>query len=428
MNSLRVKYQGQLVGVCDYDETADKIYFQYHPDFLKTDVLLSPLLLPLENKVFEFDKRTYNFDTFKGLPPMLADSLPDDFGNKMFLEWLQQSNISQQILNSLEKLCYVGNRGMGALEYEPAIKGKLHDTRIDISDLLEVANKIYFKREYESVPLNDYHQSLSTLLRIGSSVGGARAKALIAINEKTQEIKAGDILHKGNFKYYLIKFDGLKNGQEIEPNECGILEFIYHKMAVDCGIEKTECQLFRENGRSHFMTERFDRPNGEKIHIQSLCALTGVDFRQPYLIDYEDIFRVLNLLQTDYKDKEQLFRRMAFNVVAFNHDDHTKNFTFIYQNSKWKLAPAYDLIFSYDPNSYWLRKHNIKVNGKTENIIHKDLLTIAEKVGIKNAEKILKDVLNVVSEFVSYAERYNYSKEKTQIIGEVLPNRTIIKK
>ncbi|MDR0812325.1 MAG: type II toxin-antitoxin system HipA family toxin, partial [Paludibacter sp.] len=420
MNSLKIKYQEQLVGICDFDESSGKIYFQYHPDFIKTGTMLSPLLLPLENRIFEFDTRTYNPETFKGLPPMIADSLPDDFGNKMFVEWLQRSNISQQTLNSLEKLCYVGNRGMGALEYEPAAKTKLHNSNIDLAELLEVANKIYFKRTKESVTLNDYHQSLSTLLRIGSSVGGARAKALIAINEDTQTIKAGDILQKGKFRYYLIKFDGLKNGQEIEPNEYGILEYTYHKMAVDCGIAMTECQLFQENGRSHFMTERFDRHNGEKIHCQSLCALTGVDFRQPYLLDYEDIFRVLNILQTDYKDKEQLFRRMAFNVVAFNHDDHTKNFSFIYKNKKWELAPAYDLVFSYEPNNYWLKKHNIKVNGKTEQIIRKDLLTVAENAGIKNAENILNEIISVVSDFVFYAEKYNYNKEKTQAINEII--------
>ncbi|MDR1974824.1 MAG: type II toxin-antitoxin system HipA family toxin [Bacteroidales bacterium] len=420
MNSLKIIYKGQFVGVCDLDNSTDRIFFQYHPDFLKTDIQLSPLLLPLENEVFEFDKRTYNPETFKGLPPMIADSLPDDFGNKMFIEWLQRSNISQHTLNSLEKLCYVGNRGMGALEYEPAMKGKQRDSNIDIADLLEIANKIYFKRENDSVPLNDYHQSLSTLLRIGSSVGGARAKALIAINEDTQEIKAGDILHKGNFKYYLIKFDGLKNGIEIEPNEYGILEYIYHKMAKDAGIVMTDSTLLKENGRSHFMTERFDRPNGEKIHTQSLCALTGIDFRQPYQIDYEDIFRVLNYLKTDYRDKDQLFRRMVFNVLAFNHDDHTKNFTFIYRDNKWELSPAYDIIFSYSPDNYWLKKHNIKVNGKTEEITEKDILIVAEKVGIKSADSILKEVANVVSEFVSYAEKYKFSKNKTLTINEIL--------
>jgi len=420
MNSLRVKYEGQLVGICDFDENTNKIYFQYHPDFLKTGIMLSPLLMPLESTVFEFDARTYNPVTFKHLPPMIADSLPDDFGNKMFVEWLRQSKISKQALNPLEQLCYVGNRGMGALEYEPATKAKIRNTSIDIAELLEIANKIYFKRETESVALNDYHQSLSTLLRIGSSVGGARAKALIAINEDTQEIKAGDIIHKGNFKYYLIKFDGLKNGKEIEPCEYGILEYIYHKMAVDCGITMTECRIFQENDRNHFLTERFDRQNAKKIHIQSLCAMTGIDFRQPYLIDYEDIFRVLNILQTDYIDKEQLFRRMVFNVLSFNHDDHTKNFSFIYQNHKWQLAPAYDLIFSYDPNSYWLKNHNIKVNGKVANITKNDLLTIAEKTGIKNADNILLNITNVISDFTIYAEKYKLSKEKTKVIDEIL--------
>jgi serine/threonine-protein kinase HipA len=376
--------------------------------------------MPLENRVFEFDSRTYNPQTFKGLPPMLADSLPDDFGNKMFLQWLAKNNISQSILNPLEKLCYVGKRGMGALEYEPAFEEKHPDTQINIADLLEVANKIYFNKENDSIPLNDYHQSLSTLLRIGTSVGGARAKALIAINEDTQEIKAGDIVHNGNFRYYLIKFDGLKDGNEIEPNHYGVLEYVYCKMAVDARIEMTECQLFTENGRSHFFTERFDRKRGKKIHTQTLCGLAGIDFRQPNLIDYEDIFRLLNYLQMDYGCKEQLFRRMVFNVMSFNHDDHTKNFSFIYDDSRWKLAPAYDLTFSYNPQSYWLKNHNININGKNNNISEQDMIEIGRKFGVKKAQSIVNEIKSIISQFPYYADKYNFPAEKAEAINLIV--------
>jgi serine/threonine-protein kinase HipA len=376
--------------------------------------------MPLENKVFGFDEKQYNPQTFRGLPPMIADSLPDDFGNKMLVQWLVKNNISQNNLNAIEKLCYVGKRGMGALEYEPVFEQKSANSDINIAELLDVANAIYFQKENETLPLNDYHQSLSTLLRIGSSVGGARAKALIAINENTQEIKAGDIMQEGDFKYYLIKFDGLKNGKEIEPSGYGILEYIYHKMAIDSGIEMTNCKLLAENGRSHFLTERFDRKDGKKIHIQTLCAMAGVDFRQPNLVDYNDIFSLLNLLQMDYQTKEQLFRRMVFNVLAFNRDDHTKNFSFMYEKDEWKLTPAYDLTFAYNPNSYWLKNHNININGKNNGLSQDDLLAVAEKHGVKSSTKIYLEIKSVISLFSDYAAKYGLSNDKTQAIGSIL--------
>jgi serine/threonine-protein kinase HipA len=426
MNSLKVIYNKIFVGVCDFNAENGKVFFQYSADFLKSGIELSPLLLPLENRVFEFDTKIYNPITFKRLPPMIADSLPDDFGNKMFLQWLLKNNISQNSLNPLEKLCYVGKRGMGALEYEPTLEPKKTNEILNIPDLLNVANEIYFRKENESFPLNDYNQSLSTLLRIGSSVGGARAKALIAVNEKTQEIKAGDILQEGNFEYCIIKFDGLRDGKEIEPNGYGILEYIYHKMAIDSKIEMSDCKLIKENRRSHFLTKRFDRKNGEKIHIQTLCAMAGVDFRQPNLIGYEDIFRILNLLKTDYSEKEQLFRRMAFNVFAFNHDDHTKNFSFMYEDGKWKLTPAYDLIFAYDPNSYWLKNHNININGKNNNITQEDILSVGEKFGIKKSKSISSDIKEIIQNFRYYADKYQYPKEKALEIDNVLNFSRII--
>ena len=413
MNSLKIIYNEMFVGICDFNPENKKMSFQYSPDFLKSGIELSPLLLPLENRIFEFDS----------LPAMIADSLPDDFGNKMLLQWLLKNNISQNALNPLEKLCYVGKRGMGALEYEPVFEQKSSNENLNIADLLEIANQIYFHKENEAIPLNDYHPSLSTMLRIGSSVGGARAKALIAINEETQEIKAGDILQEGNFEYYIIKFDGLKDGKEIEPGGYGILEYIYHKMAVDSNIEMADCKLLAENKRSHFLTKRFDRKNGKKIHIQTLCAMAGVDFRQPNLIGYEDIFRILNLLKMDYCEKEQLFRRMAFNVLAFNRDDHAKNFSFMYENGKWKLAPAYDLTFAYNPESYWLKNHNININGKNSNITQEDLLAVGEKFGIKKGESILLKISEAVQNFKYYADKYQYPKEKAAQIEGILSKK-----
>jgi len=420
VNSLRVILHGQFVGVCNYSPRNGKVFFQYSPELLKTGISLSPLIMPLENRVFEFDERVYSPQTFRGLPPMIADSLPDDFGNKMFLHWLVNNNISQSALHPLEKLCYVGKRGMGALEYEPSFEREDFNDDISISDLLAVANEVYFRKTDEAIPFGDYTQSLSTLLRIGSSVGGARAKALIAINEQTQEVKAGDILQGEGYEYYLIKFDGLKDGKEIEPGGYGILEYVYHKMAVDSKIDMTECRLLSENGRSHFLTKRFDRKGGRKIHVQTLCGLAGVDFRQPNLIGYEDVFRILNLLNLDYSQKEQLFRRMVFNVLAFNHDDHTKNISFTYEDGKWRLAPAYDMVFAFDPESFWLKNHNININGKNSNITADDLLTVGGKFGIKKSAGILADTGEVIRNFRHYADKYRLPKAKTDAIDSVL--------
>ena len=425
MNNLKIIYHEQFVGVCDFTPHTGKVFFQYSPDFLQTGIALSPLLMPLENRVFEFDERVYSPQTFRGLPPLIADSLPDDFGNKMLSQWLVKNNISQNALHPLEKLCYVGKRGMGALEYEPSYEREDFNDNVSIADLLTVANEVYFHKTNEAIPLNDYSQSLSTLLRIGSSVGGARAKALIAINEKTQEIKAGDILQGEDYEYYLIKFDGLKDGKEIEPGGYGILEFIYHKMAVDSKIEMTECRLLAENGRSHFLTKRFDRTGGNKIHTSTLCGMAGVDFRQPNLIGYEDVFRILNLLNMDYSQKEQLFRRMVFNVLAFNHDDHTKNISFMYEGDKWQLAPAYDMVFAFDPESYWLRNHNININGKNNNITTDDILTVGEKFGIKKKEGILADIAEVIRNFRYYADKYSYPKIGANAIDQILQNASI---
>jgi serine/threonine-protein kinase HipA len=314
----------------------------------------------------------------------------------------------------------VGKRGIGALEYEPAIETKKSESNINIADLLEVANAVYCKKEKQSLRLNDYRKSLSTLLRISSSVGGARAKALIAINSKTKEIKAGDILHKGGYKYYLIKFDGLKDGKEIEPGGYGILEYIYHKMAVDAGIEMAQCKLLKENGRAHFLTERFDRKNGKKIHTQTLCAITGIDFRIPNLIGYEDIFRVMNLLKTDYCEKKQLFRRMIFNVLAFNRDDHTKNFSFTNDDGIWKLSPAYDLIFAYDPKNFWLKNHNINDKKKNSKISKEDILSVGKQFGVKKTETIYAQVKDAVFRFNDYAVRHNLPENQRIAIWNVI--------
>ena len=420
MNTLRILYHGQFVGVCNSASDTGKTMFQYAPDFLNSGLELSPLLMPLKNRVFEFDAREYNPQTFNGLPPLIADSLPDDFGHKMLFQWLRHNNISQKAFPPLEKLCYIGKRGMGALEYEPAFEREDFNDDISIADLLAVANEIYFRKTNEAVPLNDYGQSLPTLLRIGSSVGGARAKALIAINERAQEIKAGDILQGEGFEYYLIKFDGLKDGKEVEPGGYGILEYVYHKMAVDAKIDMAECRLLVENGRSHFLTKRFDRKAGQKIHVQTLCGMAGVDFRQPNLMGYEDVFRILNLLNMDYTQKEQLFRRMAFNVLAFNRDDHTKNISFIYEDSSWQLAPAYDMIFAFNPENYWLKNHNLSINGKINSITEDDILAVGGKFGIKKKEYLLADINEVVRNFRHYADKYDYPKVKADAIDRVL--------
>ncbi len=350
--------------------------------------------------------RNDNEDTFKGLPGLLADVLPDKYGNRLMNVWLARQGRTEDSMNPVEKLCFIGTRGMGALTFEPAqiTTNEMNDS-IDLSDLVNIAKKMLFKRETFLTNLNqDEEKALLDILKTGTSAGGARPKAVIALNPKTGDIKSGQGNVAEDFEHWLIKLDGVSGEQFGESSGWGRVEYAYYLMAKDSGIEISECKLLEENGRAHFMTRRFDRNGNTKHHIQSLCAMQHFDFNDMFGYSYEQMFQTMRMLKLTYPEAEEMFRRMVFNVLATNYDDHTKNFAFILKKDEpWKLAPAYDLCFAFDPTNHWVSKQTLSVNGKRLFITKEDLMTVAKQNNIKKGEKIIDSINEVVSSWSTYA-------------------------
>uniref|UniRef100_UPI00404B2510 type II toxin-antitoxin system HipA family toxin n=1 Tax=Algoriphagus sp. TaxID=1872435 RepID=UPI00404B2510 len=402
-----VNIWNQRVGAVAWDEQNGTASFEYAPEFVQTGLELSPIIMPAEaSRIYRFvDHR--NTSTFKGLPGLLADVLPDKYGNTLINQWLVKNNRPANSINPVETLCFIGQRAMGALEFEPAIpKDKGQSIRLEMNELIDITSKILSGRQEFLTNLQpEQEKSLQTILKIGTSAGGARAKALIAFNKETQEIRSGQANVPRGFEHYLIKFDGIEDEQFGTSKGYGRVEMAYYKMAVDAGIEMMESELLVENGRAHFMTKRFDRLNGaNKVHVQSFCALRHYDFNDISLYAYEDLFETMRLLVLPYPQAEQLYRRMVFNVIAKNCDDHTKNFAFTMdQSGEWSLSPAFDVCYAYRPSSSWVSQHCLSVNGKRKNIEKADLLEVARKMNIKNANEIIDQIDQVISRWKHYA-------------------------
>ena len=402
-----VNIWNQRVGAVAWDEQNGTASFEYAPEFVQTGLELSPIIMPAEaSRIYRFvDHR--NTSTFKGLPGLLADVLPDKYGNTLINQWLVKNNRPANSINPVETLCFIGQRAMGALEFEPAIpKDKGQSIRLEMNELIDITSKILSGRQEFLTNLQpEQEKSLQTILKIGTSAGGARAKALIAFNKETQEIRSGQANVPRGFEHYLIKFDGIEDEQFGTSKGYGRVEMAYYKMAVDAGIEMMESELLVENGRAHFMTKRFDRLNGaNKVHVQSFCALRHYDFNDISLYAYEDLFETMRLLVLPYPQAEQLYRLMVFNVIAKNCDDHTKNFAFTMdQSGEWSLSPAFDVCYAYRPSSSWVSQHCLSVNGKRKNIEKADLLEVARKMNIKNANEIIDQIDQVISRWKHYA-------------------------
>lgn len=402
-----VNIWNQRVGAVAWDEQNGTASFEYAPEFVQTGLELSPIIMPAEaSRIYRFvDHR--NTSTFKGLPGLLADVLPDKYGNTLINQWLVKNNRPANSINPVETLCFIGQRAMGALEFEPAIpKDKGQSIRLEMNELIDITSKILSGRQEFLTNLQpEQEKSLQAILKIGTSAGGARAKALIAFNKETQEIRSGHANVPRGFEHYLIKFDGIEDEQFGTSKGYGRVEMAYYKMAVDAGIEMMESELLVENGRAHFMTKRFDRLNGaNKVHVQSFCALRHYDFNDISLYAYEDLFETMRLLVLPYPQAEQLYRRMVFNVIAKNCDDHTKNFAFTMdQSGEWSLSPAFDVCYAYRPSSSWVSQHCLSVNGKRKNIEKADLLEVARKMNIKNANEIIDQIDQVISRWKDYA-------------------------
>ncbi len=409
-----VEIWGELLGAIRWDESQQLGYFQYDLKFIQKAWDLSPIKMPIAqgSRIYSFPElrkgRNETEDTFKGLPGLLSDSLPDKYGNKLINTWLAQQGRPENSMSPVEKLCFIGTRGIGALEFEPAqIKIGTKSFSLELGSLVEVAKKMLNERETFLTNLNmEEEKAMMEILKIGTSAGGVRPKAVIAYNPKTEEVRSGQGNVPKGFEHWLLKLDGVSGEQFGESSGWGRVEYAYYLMALDSEIEISECQLLEENGRAHFMTKRFDREGNVKHHIQSLCGLQHYDFNDMYGYSYEQVFQTMRLLRLTYPEAEQMFRRMVFNVLATNYDDHTKNFSFILKkDEKWRLAPAYDLCFSFDPTNHWVSKQTLSVNGKRLEITKEDLMTIAKDNNIKKGEKIIKDIYSKVKSWNKYAER-----------------------
>lgn len=430
VKTVKVKMWGSTIGYL-HEQDNGLIGFQYDDDFISSGIEVSPIKMPLSSRTYSFP--LLGEGTYKGLPGMIADSLPDKFGNIVINRYLESQGREKDSLTTIEKLCYTGQRGMGALEYEPAQEIVDLSENIDLDALTKLASEIL--SEKESVKLKYDDNMIAQLMQSSSPVGGARAKTLIAWNRETNDIRSGQINAGPGFEYWLLKFDDIENNKDKDETpddrEYTKIEYAYYLMAKAAGIDMSECRLHKENGRSHFMTKRFDRkgPKGEKIHMQSLCAMAHMDFTSPRTYSYEDAFGIMKQLKLGSHDFVQMFKRMVFNEYAKNFDDHTKNIAFLMnKKGEWSLSPAYDVTFSYKKDSLWVRSHQMLINGKVDGITKEDFYKVAERAGIKksSATKCINQVLEAVGRWDEFAKEAGLSSTNADRIKKQLKRESVI--
>lgn len=410
-NDARVMLWGSLIGAVTWLEDREIGVFQYSPEFLGSGIQLSPISMPLAEFPYEFPALARN--TFKGLPGMLADSLPDRFGNAIIDAWLASQGRHAASFHPVERLCYVGRRGMGALEFEPAtLEPSTSKHSVAVGSLVALANRILDERAHLGGVFSgrDDRESINDILRVSTSAGGARAKAILAWNPETNEFRSGQIDAGTGFEHWLMKFDGISGTADSEiatPTGYGRIEYAYHLMAVEAGIEMAACRLHCEGGRHHFMTKRFDRTaRGGKFHMQSLGALAHFDYRQSASYSYEQAIRVIQRLGLPRRDAEQQVVRAFFNVVGRNCDDHVKNIAFLMnRRGEWSLSPAFDVSYAWNPTGEWTSRHQMSINGKREGCEREDLLSLAAAAGIKRARanEMLDRVIAAVRRWPDFA-------------------------
>lgn len=431
MEVITITYQNDVVGAVSFDTEKGLGSFEYDPGFIKKGVELSPIKMPLSNRIYSFPE--LDFNTFKGLPGLIADSLPDDFGNAVLNAWVAGQGRSPDDITPLQRLQYTGKRGMGALEYAPATKLRSLNAsqQVEIQSLVSIAQEILDSRGNFEVELKqngqDDREAMMSLLSVGMSAGGARPKAILAFNEDFTQVRSGQTKVPSGFTHYLMKFDGVsehnKNQETFgDPLGYGAMEFVYHLMANKCGVDMMPCRLLQEGNRRHFITQRFDRIKNNKVHVQTLNGLAHVDYKKPGAFSYAELFSIARQLKLSAVEAEQLFKRMTFNIIARNHDDHSKNFAFILKKDKWSLAPAYDLAYSYKPGSKWVNSHWMSLNGKRDNFTRSDFYSLEKLSPVFNKKKI-DDIIDATIEHVStwrqLAEKWDVPKT---LIDEIQEN------
>lgn len=429
--TARVILWGSDIGAITWLDDQGVGVFQYTPEFANSQIEVAPLVMPLRAAPYQFP--TLSRETFKGLPGLLADSLPDKFGNTLINAWLSRQARDVASFTSVERLCYTGNRGMGALEFKPLLHELSSSSRkVDIDALVLLANRVLDDRIALKGKFGgeDDQQIIEDILRVGTSAGGARAKAVLAWNEKSGEFRSGQAPVSPGYSQWLVKFDGVHGNRDKEladPQGFGRIEFAYYKMACAAGIDMEECRLFEEGGRAHFMTKRFDRTgDGKKLHMQSFGAMMHFDFNSAGSYSYEQALQTIKQLGLSSHDLEQQIRRAIFNVLARNQDDHVKNIAFLMNpKGQWKLSPAFDVTYSYNPSGEWTSQHQMSLNGKCRGFETDDLIAFAAAGGLKKvkAKAMISEIASVIAEWKKFALAANISSKDISRIGKTHRHR-----
>lgn len=424
MTNARVLLWGSEIGAVSWLDDREIGVFQYYPDFIRSQIQVAPLTMPLDIRTYSFPNLPRN--TFKGLPGLLADSLPDKYGTEIVNAWLENQGRSPSSFNSVERLCYVGERGMGALEFEPALleSPDKYDT-IDVEQLAELASRILNRRQSIGGILtgDDDKKALEDIIRVGTSAGGARAKAILAWSPISNEFKSGQVIVEPGFEYWILKFDGIESFRDSElgnPKGYGKIEYAYYLMAKDIGIEMMDCRIHEEGGRSHFMTKRFDRDDtGRKVHMQSLGAIAHFNFNKQGVHSYEQAINVIKRLNLPRTDLIQLVYRAMFNIIGRNQDDHVKNIAFLMdRRGNWRLSPAFDMSYAFNESGLWTNKHQMSLNNKRDKFERKDLIDFAGYADIKSkkANEMLDSVIDIFSRWSVFAEKSKMDEESADTI------------
>jgi len=433
MEAISVAYQSHNVGALSFDTEKGTSAFQYTPAFANSGIELSPIHMPLSDRIYSFPGLDY--EAFKGLPGLLADSLPDDFGDAVLNAWVAGLGESVSDITPLQRLKYTGKRGMGALKFKPAMQLKNLNAshEVEIASLVKIAQEVLDSRENFQIELpsdgQEDKKAMLALLSVGMSAGGARPKAVLAFNDDFTQVRSGQVEIPNGFAHYIVKFDGVTEYRSDrqtfgDPLGYSVMEYVYSIMARSCGIDMTPCSLLNEGPRRHFMTRRFDREGNRRIHFQSLNGLAHVSYKKPGEYSYAELFGVARRLNLPARSAEQLFRRMIFNVVARNHDDHSKNFAFLFDEiNGWYLAPAFDVAFSFKAGSKWVNNHWMTINGKRDGFGREDFYTfqsLSPLFSKRKIDEILNEVTAVVARWPDLARAHGVPGHFAQFITENL--------
>ena len=424
MTDAGVMLWGRRIGAVSWDAARGLGIFQYDPRFVAAGIEVSPIAMPVREAPYTFP--ALGVDAFKGLPGLLADALPDRYGNALIDVWLAETGRAAEDFNPVDRLCYIGRRGVGALEFEPELHRPDRTHRLGIAQLVELAERALDERGRLAGRLGggDDSAALEDILSVGTSAGGARAKAVLAWNPATGEFRSGQVDDGDGFEHWLLKFDGVAvEGRELsDPQGYGRIEYAYHLMARAAGIEMTDCRLHHEGGRSHFMTRRFDRDTqGRKIHVQTFGALRHFDYNLSGVYAYEQVMQTIRTLGLGMSAVEEQYRRTVFNIVARNQDDHVKNIAFLMdRRGVWRLSPAYDVAYAYNPSGTWTREHRMSVAGKRDGFERTDLERFAESSGVRRpvARRIADEVVAAVASWPKFGAEAGVDERVVRQVGQ----------